>query len=191
MNNRLVRWETLLRCWISTDRDSIIVAESDFESNLQIYCFLNSRQQIVSSRFMFWNGREQCSLFLDIPLEAGRSIHADEWGVGGEAGLRLREQQTRTKRMDSKWNYWLKSYCHLVSAKMPTGAVPGADRAYETVWWWVLGGWVGSRNIVCTWTKKGWLQTQWRSCSCSAKGQRAPRLWEKKHTKKKKHVGWV
>lgn len=25
----------------------------------------------------------QCSFFLDIPLEAGCSIHSDEWGEGG------------------------------------------------------------------------------------------------------------
>lgn len=73
---------------------------------------------------------------------------------GGWGGLRLREQQRRTKRMHSKWNYWLKSYCHLVSAKMPTGAVPGADRAHETGLTMSPGGRVGSRNIVCTWTKK-------------------------------------
>lgn len=28
-------------------------------------------------------GGGQCSFFLDIPLEAGCSIHSDEWGEGG------------------------------------------------------------------------------------------------------------
>lgn len=66
--------------------------------------------------------------------------------------------------MDSKWNYWLKSYCHLVSAKMPTGAVPGADRAYETALMMSPGG-AGAGgeseySLHMNNKKKGWLQTQ-------------------------------
>lgn len=66
--------------------------------------------------------------------------------------------------MDSKWNYWLKSYCHLVSAKMPTGAVPGADRAYETGLMMSPGGGAraggDSEYSLHMNKKKGWLQTQ-------------------------------